>query len=137
MKIYLDSSALVKAISNEKDSAEFRSVLDGWMQEGNEFVSSIIAEVEVRRALHKTSVPQSAATELFELVETVVADRPIAVRAGLLAIPGGLPYLRSMDALHVATAEFIQPKFAVTFDDKQATAFNDAGINTWNELVSV
>ncbi|GHT49604.1 hypothetical protein AGMMS49982_03400 [Bacteroidia bacterium] len=80
MKIYLDSSALVKSISNEKGSAEFRSVLDGWLQEGC-----------------------------------------------------GLPYLRSMDALHVATAELIQPQFAVTFDDKQTIAFNDVGIETWSE----
>jgi predicted nucleic acid-binding protein len=111
--IYLDSSAVVKLVRQEHASAE----LVAWLGERPDeaLVASALVEVEVPRALRR-SAPQALAgvpgalTRLYRL-ET---DPTVRATAAAYADPG----LRSLDAVHLATAQLIagQPGAeAVTF----------------------
>lgn len=101
--IYLDSSALVKLIRSEAGSA----ALKGWLADHSTLVlvSSVLADVEITRAVRRSS-PQlldriPAVVDSLELVEL----RP-AVRA--IAGSYGTPTLRAADAVHLASAELVQ-----------------------------
>jgi predicted nucleic acid-binding protein len=128
VKIYLDTSALVCSISDEAGNIEVRAFLDRLQDEGYTFVTTVITEVELRRTVQKLGIPQSAVSDVLENVHLIPVDRPIILRAGLVGVPKGLEYLRSLDAIHVATAEYVQPHFAITYDKKQAKAFEDVGV---------
>ena len=97
--IYLDSSALVKLVMREPESA----ALFRFLESHAERVSSAIARVEVERAIRR--LPRSAAAleraaQVLERVALVpVDDEVLANAAGL--DPSTLP---SLDAIHLGTA---------------------------------
>lgn len=132
MKIYIDTSVLVSSITDEEKSDEVRDFLDSVTDEGLKICSSIITETELRRTIQKLNISQNLATEVLDAVELLDTNRPVVLRAGLLGIPKGQEYLRSLDAIHVATAELVQPKLAVTLDKKQGDAFMDIGLKVHN-----
>lgn len=96
---YLDSSALVKLVVSE---AETRAMVD-FVRAQRVVVSSVIAEVEVGRAVRRATSSPSAFRrmhEIFERIWLIGLTAEIRLRAALLE-PSGL---RSLDAIHLATA---------------------------------
>ena len=98
--IYLDTSALVKLIRSETESDE----LGDWLDDHTEipWITSSLTEVELPRAI------RSAAPEGLPAVPSVLArlDRfeiDSVIRATAAAYTQ--PSLRSLDAIHVATAQ--------------------------------
>lgn len=97
--IYLDSAALVKLVRLERFSHE----LVNWLNErpGIPLVCSALAEVEVPRAIRKVAadaLPAVPAT-LARLYRLEI-DATVRSAAAALAEPN----LRTLDAIHVATA---------------------------------
>lgn len=98
--LYLDTSALVKLIRIEPESA----ALADWLDERSEFrwVTSVLAEVELTRAI------RAVAPDGLSAVPTVLArlDRfeIDAVTRSTTATYSD-PTLRSLDAIHLATAQ--------------------------------
>lgn len=98
--IYLDTSALVKLIRIEVGSND----LGDWLDERTEmpWITSVLAEIELPRAIW------AVAPEGLSAVPSVLArlDRfeidPV-IRATAAAYPD--PGLRSVDAIHLATAQ--------------------------------
>lgn len=97
--LYLDSSALVKLVLPEPETEALREILSGWPER----FSSALTRVEVLRAVRRAGVGRSA----YERAENVVA------RVGLVDIDERVlyaaarldpPELRSLDAIHLATA---------------------------------
>jgi uncharacterized protein len=120
---YLDSSALVKLVLHETESAALARYL-----RRKRVTASALARVEVARAI----VPSSAAREqrlraLFAGVEVIrVNDRVLAEAA---RIP---PWtLRTLDAIHLATARLWGDELAriVTYDQRMADAARAMGID--------
>ncbi len=100
MLIYCDSSALVKLIADEAES----EALDQWLGEQAEphLVSTVLARTEVWRAVRRRSDDMlTKATELLDSLSIVELD------AGLADEAGGQdpPSLRSLDAIHLASAQ--------------------------------
>lgn len=125
--IYLDSSAIVKLIAPEDESA----MLDDWLRSrsDNDLVTSKLAEVEVPRALRRSQprVLGAAAGVLRRLYRVEIND---VVRATAAAYMD--PVLRSLDAIHLATADALAASGKriaafVTYDKRLAAAAADAG----------
>lgn len=128
---YADSSALVKLVHRETETDALRAGL-----EGTELVSSELALTEIPRALQRLAAanPKFAlrpalrrAGELIEALALYPVDRPLLRGAGALAEPA----LRTLDAIHVASAVELGPVDAfVTYDERQAAVARLAGLKT-------
>jgi predicted nucleic acid-binding protein len=125
--IYLDSSAVVKMIRPE---AESRDLVE-WLNRRNEpAVTSVLAEVEVPRALRWSGpVYLAAMPGVLASISRVEMDASVrATAAAYVTDP-----LRSLDAVHVATAEVLVASGKtvsafVTYDRRQASAAEAVGI---------
>ena len=119
---YADASALVKLVVPEAESREMLR----WYVEVDRVITSRIGVVETRRTAarvrHDAESLRSllGSVEVFEL-DARVADRAVAVAPTLL---------RSLDAIHIATALELGPTLDafVTYDDRLATAAREAGL---------
>lgn len=113
---YLDLSALVKLAVREPESAALVRFLRG----KTELVSSALARTEVARALLPLGAAASArGREVLDRVELVrVNDRVHALAGTLLPLE-----LRSLDTIHLATAELVsRVRVIVTYDERMAAA---------------
>jgi predicted nucleic acid-binding protein len=130
MRVYVDSSALVKRVSHETGSADVRRAMNASAASGAEFVTSALARVEVSRAMRARmdSVPPAdVATAAHEaMVGVAVTDltRPILESARVI----GPPVLRSLDAIHLATAVALGVDELWTYDVRMANIAEELGI---------
>lgn len=124
--IYLDASAFVKLIVEEVGSDSLRAYLGG---EHGRYISSALLRTEALRAgARHGSEALGAARESLQRVDLVAIDDRILDTAGLLA-PG---VLRSLDAIHVATALAIGADLdvVVTYDERMIEASAQVGLPT-------
>lgn len=129
--LYADSSALVKLVRREPETDALRAVL-----KGADLASSELVLAEVPRALQRIAAADPRfslrpalhrAGELIEALALYPVDRPLLLGAGALAEPS----LRTLDAIHVASAVELGPVDAfVTYDERQAAAARLAGLRT-------
>jgi hypothetical protein len=126
--IYLDTAALVKLIRVEPETA----ALVAWLNDRREhpLAASALVEVEVPRAL-RHSQPSALGAVAGALSRLYRIEINAAVRATAGAYVE--PELRSLDAIHLATAELLaasgQPLQAfVTYDKRLAAAAGTAGL---------
>jgi predicted nucleic acid-binding protein len=119
--LYLDASALVKLAVAEPGT----DGLTGLVNAATEIVTCSVAIVEVRRALARCA-PDYDAADIFERCTVIDLDSGIIAQAGILPPPT----LRSLDAIHVASALAIAADLDafVTFDARQAIAATAAGL---------
>lgn len=101
-----------------------RNYLDDLSEDGHLLLSGRLTETELRRAAHRYGLPQSQATAVLEALE-IEEQTPAHFRmAGTL----GCTALRSLDALHVATAVASGCNAMVTLDQRVAEASEDVGV---------
>jgi predicted nucleic acid-binding protein len=121
---YLDASALVKLIVVEPESGALRRYLG----ERPRIISSRIVEVELRRAVARQDEIDAGdrVSSLIATVELLELDGEVARRAGELT-PATL---RSLDAIHLASALVIAPEVdaVVAYDTRLAAAARAAGL---------
>ena len=116
---YLDTSALLKLIVPEVESA----ALWDWLGRWPDRFTSTLAHVETIRALRRRKAPSrtfSRAEAVLATVEAIHVDRPVLARAAQLKDP----LLRSLDAIHLASALATGdvPEAFVTYDTRLASA---------------
>lgn len=100
--IYLDTAALVKLVRREAESNE----LVDWLNEQVDriFVSSALVEVELPRALRR-SEPALLTDAPAVLAHIAIFDVDETVRTTAAAYQD--PWIRSLDAIHLATADAV------------------------------
>lgn len=125
MTVYLDTSAAAKLLVEEPESSALASYLDG-LDATEELISSILLEPELRRFGIRLEIPQATISGLLDQVALVEVSRSVFREAGLL--PG--PLLRSLDALHIATALRLDVRMLVTYDDRMIAAATEVGLTT-------
>jgi predicted nucleic acid-binding protein len=119
---YLDSSAIVKLAVHEPESFALRR----YLRRRRPLVSSALARTEVLRALlpggDEAVARGRSVLQRLDLVR--VNDRILSV-AGVLHPPE----LRSLDAIHLATAQQLGDELSalVTYDDTMVTAAKQLG----------
>ena len=119
---YLDSSALVKLIAIEPETAALRAELRNWPQR----TSSLLAVVEVTRAAARLGTAALALAPRVVAGLRLLAIDPVVPAAA--TIGGGS--LRSLDAIHLATAVGIAHQIGVliTYDRRMLIEAHGLGI---------
>lgn len=121
---YLDSSAIVKLAVIEPESAELRR----YLRRKRLLVTSALARTEVARALLPFGSPVvDRGEDVLRRLEVIRINDRILQRAGRLQ-PSDL---RSLDAIHLATAGELIPNLArvCTYDDRMAAAAATLGFS--------
>ena len=117
--IQLDSSALVKLVLTERES----DALESWLSARPELtlVASDLVRVEVVRAVARLE-PDAVPTARALLAGLHLV--PVTTDLLDLAAGTGPPSLRSLDAVHLATAVVLGPELEalVVYDDRLAEA---------------
>lgn len=114
-RYYLDTSAAGKLLLSENESGALSSWADG---DDVELVSSCLLETELRRIAARAEVPQDAVSDILDRVALDDAPPSLFREAGLL--PGR--FLRSLDAIHLATALRLGVDTVVTYDVRLAAS---------------
>lgn len=125
MTAYLDTSAAVKLLIRESESVVLRDYLDH-LNPDDVPVSSALLETELRRFGLRFDLSQTVVSDLLDRVDLVEPDRSLFAEAGLL--PG--PNLRSLDALHLATALRVDASVVVAYDHRLQQAARAVGLAT-------
>jgi uncharacterized protein len=120
---YVDSSAIVKLVVSEPESRALRR----YLSRRQPLVSSALARTEVARALLPSGGDAVARGEdVLRRIQLLRVNDRVLRDAGRME-PA---YLRSLDAIHLASARQIGPSIRqiVTYDDRMAEA---ARANGW------
>jgi predicted nucleic acid-binding protein len=120
IQAYFDSSAIMKLTGAE---AESEALIDYLQDMPVEVSTSVLAQVEVLRTLRKQAVESDEATNGFYLL---AFDEEVRRQAIIV----GHETLRSLDAIHIATALAIGNRdlHFVTYDNRQAEAARSVGL---------
>lgn len=129
---YADTSALVKLVRDEPESAALRMFLADADVASCELVLAELPRA-VRRAAaldprldHETLMEQ--ANEVIDAVALVPLGRALLLAAGALSEPS----LRALDAIHVAAAVSLTPIDGfLGYDERQAAAARLGGLRTF------
>lgn len=122
---YADTSAVLKLLLDEDHSAAMAVFFDE--HEDWSWVSSDLLRIEVTRAVMRVlpdALPE--AHEVLDAFSCVPIDDDIVERVMIEPDPG----LRSLDAIHLATARTLADDLAalVSYDDRLLTATTKAGL---------
>lgn len=122
---YLDSSAIVKLVVEEPESTALRAFL----RRRSPIVSSALARTEVLRALLLEGAPGAArARAVLGRIDLIRVNDRVLNAAGALQPPE----LRSLDAIHIASAQLLAEDLGqlVTYDDRMLATASGLGIST-------
>lgn len=126
--IYIDTAALVKLVRREPES----DALADWLDARPDvlLVTSTLAEVELPRALRR--VEPALLPEVPALLERLARHE---IDATVRSTAAGYPTtaLRSLDAIHLATAQVVPGRRLtafVTYDRRLLRAAADSGLPT-------
>ncbi len=124
---YADTSAAIKLLVEETDSRAFAAFYDAHADA--EWVSSALLRIEVTRA-----VARALPALLPEVRDLLLAFSCVAIDDDIVEGAMNEPDrgLRSLDAIHLATARVFAPELdaIATYDDRLIKAANDAGLAT-------
>jgi predicted nucleic acid-binding protein len=122
MSFYLDSSALIKLIYPECESASLRRFLHG------DLFTSILARLEVERFLTFGSASASTDPSTFQAFLNFVSINDLMINKCLaLNLPR---FVRTLDAIHLGTAVSITKSTSgvITYDKKMQRACRVLGM---------
>lgn len=118
--VYVDTSALGALLVEQLESDALESWLD---QTSDMLVSSDLLEVELRRLAVREGIDQADVTRLLDGVSLAALDRAVYRSAGLLP----MPYLRTLDALHLEAAMRLDAAAVLTYDRRLSKAARSVG----------
>lgn len=112
----------MKLVVREAESA---ALVEGLAGEGP-YVTSIVGEIETVRACVRAGLPDTQADELRAGLSLVALDDAVRRAAAVV----GPPTLRTLDAVHLATALSLGEALdaLVTYDDRLAAAASESGL---------
>jgi uncharacterized protein len=127
--LYSDSSALVKLIVEEPESAVLREQISGRTLAASELVLSEVPRA-IRRLAATNRLPQQRFARGLDAVLGAVALVPL--RREILRQAGAFdpPFLRTLDAIHLAAALDLADAIDgfVSYDERQIEAAQLAGL---------
>jgi predicted nucleic acid-binding protein len=94
--LYVDASALVKLVQTEMETEALRSELRRWPNH----VTSVVGALELQRVLRRAGRPVTDADPVVKNITLIAFDDTVRASAGSI----GSPLLRTLDAIHLATA---------------------------------
>lgn len=126
MIYYIDTSAFLKLILEEAESGALTKSVNTACGEGHTLVSSVLLETELYRAAWRLGVDRALiAKEIYKVTLVGVSDATFR-QAGEF----DEPHLRSLDALHLATALEAEATGMYAYDKRLIEAAQRRGIET-------
>ncbi|MEW1805468.1 type II toxin-antitoxin system VapC family toxin [Pseudarthrobacter sp. NPDC080039] len=125
MIVYVDTSAALKLVVEERESRSTAEFLSAAGQRGDRLVASMLLHTELHCAANRRGLPADLVNAVLagiNLVDVVRSDLTYAA-----ALPGGL---RSADAIHLAAAIRVEASLLVAFDHELLEAATQAGLQT-------
>jgi predicted nucleic acid-binding protein len=124
---YADTSAVIKLLAEESHSRAFAAFYDGHTDA--EWVSSALLRIELTRVVTRAMpalLPD--ARDLLSAFSYIAIDNDVV--EGAMSEPDR--GLRSLDAIHLATARILSGDLSaiVSYDDRLLKAAADAGLGT-------
>ncbi|MGB3955768.1 MAG: type II toxin-antitoxin system VapC family toxin [Brooklawnia sp.] len=119
--VYVDTSALGALLVAQ---AETQALVDWLDQAQVRLVSSDLLETELRRMAVREGRDQAKVSAILDGVSLAALDRATFRSAGLLP----MPYLRTLDALHLEAAMRLDVHAVVTYDLRLGDAARAAGL---------
>jgi predicted nucleic acid-binding protein len=126
--IYLDSAAVIKLIREEDETPELVDYLNA--RGGQRLVASALIEAEAPRALRRSEpAVLGAVAATIARIDRVEIDNAVRAIAGAYTDP----HLRSLDAIHLATADHLLASGKhlsafVAYDKRLADRAGDLGV---------
>jgi uncharacterized protein len=118
---YLDTSAAVKLLVEEPESAALAQYLD---QPNLETVACLLLETELRRFAVRHAIPQQDVTAILDPISLYDMPHSLYYEAGIL--PGR--HIRSLDALHLVAAVRLETDVIVSYDNRLQEAAAELGL---------
>lgn len=130
MRVYLDSSSALKRVFEEPESDATTTFLRTRRDAGDVLASSSLAWIEVTRALRTRAAadPSIPIDDLTDIALSGVLERPITADIVALARRLAPDVLRSLDAIHLATALALDVDVVLTHDARLAEAVEHHGL---------
>lgn len=120
---YVDTSAAAKLVVAE---AETRDLVDAIAADRPRLVSSLLLETELRRMAPRIpGLSHARVTALLDRFALFALEPGQFTNAG--AYPGA--HLRTLDALHIASAIDLRVEAMVTYDPRLESAARDMGLH--------
>lgn len=125
MIVYLDTSAALKLVVEEAESAALAAHLEEVLAEGDRLVASLLLHTELHCAANRRpeQLGHGAVAEVLSAIALVDLER-----SDLTTAPSLAGRLRSADALHLATALRVSADVLVAYDGELCAAATAAGI---------
>lgn len=124
MTVYLDTSAAAKLVVAEPESSDLADYLTRLDPE-EALVSSALLETELRCMAVRLDLEQAVVTGLLARIDLADPDRSMFHEAGFL--PGAT--LRTLDALHLATAVRVGVRVFVAYNRRLLDAARGVGLD--------
>ena len=122
MLIYCDTSVLAHLLVDDARQVQVRHELMSWARQGSLFTSQL-TRVELARVIMRYS--RSRHVELSTPISYVGIDERILAIASHLEVQ----YLKTLDALHLATALLAGAQQILTYDQQMARACEEVGLS--------
>lgn len=120
--VYADTSALGALLIAQ---AETQALIDWLDRAPARLVSSDLLETELRRMAVREGRDQSKVSVILDGVSLAALDRATYRSAGFLP----MPYLRTLDALHLEAAMRLDVEAVLTYDHRLGEAARAAGLD--------
>lgn len=120
-RVYADTSAIACLLKAEPHTRAMRL----WLEAGKcEVVSSDLLEIELRRLAVRLGRPQGEVTLILRGVSLAELNRATLRSASMLP----MPYLRTLDAIHLQAALDLESDAVLTYDMRLADAAREVGL---------
>jgi predicted nucleic acid-binding protein len=129
MAVYADTSFLLSTISTESSSDKARAELDRVIASGEQIQTSIITRIEMARAIANRGIDPEVSAFINRQLIFIDIDETIVQGAIELGIPRTASFLRTLDAIHIATARKLAVKTVLTFDNRQIEVCRSIGLD--------
>jgi uncharacterized protein len=123
--VYVDTSAAMKLLVEEKESAELADRLERHRASGDTLAASLLLHTELHCAANRRPeyISRDSVSTVLSAVALVDVESSDLIMAPLL--PG---HLRSADAIHLATALRLNARAMAVYDRELTAAARIAGI---------
>ena len=129
MILYVDTSAAMKLLVEEKESAALADHLQRRAQDGDTLAASLLLHTELHCAANRRPehIGHETVSEVLSAIALIDIENGDLTTAPLL--PGRL---RSADAIHLATALRLNARGMVVYDTELRAASRTAGIDAFS-----
>jgi predicted nucleic acid-binding protein len=122
MRVYVDSSALIKRVIAEDESPALVDALDVHATAGDALVASSLAWIEVARAVQARTHPELVEPHVVDDAMAGIAEHPISREVVALARRVKPAVLRTLDAIHLASALLLDVDALIAYDRRLGEA---------------